>query len=223
MSKWTMIIKEITKDIFIAFLINGTMISIPAAIQQKATPDFDKFFGMIEMGVYEWIAIFLSSTALLLYFNREWVEKHLDELTGRARGEREHLEQLELIDRESKERLELDTRKRMEKLVREAEEERGKVQKRSELIKALKDDLFFEENIDTKVIKNRKYWRSKAIERLKKFGFIVPSDAEQQCFNFYECWEDFLSRAIAVIECESENEDGNLNLWEKIQDDLTFF
>ena len=123
MSNWTKSIKEIIRDVAIGFLINGTMISIPAAIQQKMTPDLNKFFGMIEMGVYEWIAIFLSSTALFLYFKRKQFGKYLDELTGRAKGKREHLEQLELIDRESKERLELDNRNRLEKQRKEAEEE----------------------------------------------------------------------------------------------------
>ena len=231
MTKWAKIIIEIIKDIAIAFLINGTMISIPAAIQQKMTPDFNKFFGMVEMGVYEWIAVFLSSTALFLYFKRKQFGKYLDELTGRAKEEREYRKQLELAnieseeklklaDIESKEKLELDTRKQRQEQVREAEEAQAKAQERTQLLTTLKDDLFFEENMDTKVIKNRKYWRVKAIERLKKFGFVVPSDEEQEYPNFDECWEDFLSKVIAVIECGSENEEGNFSLWEKFKYDL---
>ncbi len=234
MSNWAKTIKRGIRDFAMGLLINGTTISIPAAIQQKVTPGFNKFFGMIEIGFYECIAIFLSSTGLLLYFKRKQVGEYLDELTGKAKGERESREKLELAsiesekklklaDMESKERLELDTRKRMEKEVREAEEARAKAQERDQVLKALKDDLFFEENMDTKVIKNRKYWRVKAIERLKKFGFVIPSEEEQEYLNFDECWEDFLSRVIAVIECESENEEGNFSLWEKFKYNLVPF
>ena len=149
------------------------------------------------------------------------MEKYLDELTGKAKRELEHKERLEAIKKESEERLELDTRKRMERQVREAEEARAKAQERGQVLKALKDDLFYEENEYTMSIKNRKYWRNKAIERLKKFGFIVPNDDQQEYPNFDECWEDFLSKVIAVIECGSENEESNSSLWEKIQYDFS--
>ena len=35
MSNWAKTIKEVIRDIAIGFLINGTMISIPGAIQQR--------------------------------------------------------------------------------------------------------------------------------------------------------------------------------------------
>ncbi len=237
MSKWTKTIKEIIRDIAIGFLINGAMISIPAAIQQKVTPGFDKFFGMIEIGFYECIAVFLSSTGLLLYFKRKQVGKYLDELTGKAKGERESRERLELANIESKERLELDTRKRMEREVKEAEEARSKIeeenkkkQKLEEKEREEKDKLdellsLIRENsrlLASKIenkgvvtplsnILHHKKIRLKLNIRLRAFGFDMPSEEEMADENFDVWWCTFLSLLEVVIEEGDYKKE--LNLW----------
>ncbi len=167
--------------------------------------------------------IFSLSTAFLLVYNKKLIKKYLDQITGWAEQERKHKERMEDIAKKSEKRLELDMRNRKKQQIKETEEAQAKEQERNELLKALKDDLFYEENLDTKVIKNRKYWKVKAMERLKKFGFVVPDDEERELPGFDECWEDFLSTVIAVIECRNENEDDNFNLWEKFQNNLIPF
>lgn len=85
------------------------------------------------------VFLFSLSTAFLLVYNKELIKKYLDELTGKAKGERENRKQLELAnieseeklkleEIESKERLELDNRNRMEKQKKEAEEAQAKIE-----------------------------------------------------------------------------------------------
>ena len=214
MSKWAKIIIEIVKDIAIAFLINGTMISIPAAIQQKVTPDFDKFFGMIEMGVYEWIAIFLSSTALLLYFKRKWVKKyldefirHLDEFTGKAKAEREYRKWLELENRKEIERKEAEDKKEIERIEKATKE----IEKRNQYIELLKQDFNCHFPFNDQ---DKKYFIAKSIEILRELGFVVPSNREQSLPSFEDLWHDFLGKAIACVEIGTEKQ--NLRVWREI-------
>ena len=174
------------------------------------------------------VFIFSLSTAFLLVYNKERIKKYLDELTGKAKGEREYRKQselanvefeekLKLAEMESKERLELDTRKRQQEQVREAEEERAKAQERNRLLSVLKDDLFYEENKHNYTTKTNMYVRTKTIENLKKLGFLYPTDEEQGFSWFSPAWDEFLSVLIAKIECGTEKEDKNLCLWNVVK------
>ena len=72
--------------------------SFVAGIQQHFTEKMSKIFGLIEIGIYEYIIIFLSIIAFLFIYNKEWTEKHLDELTGKAKREREEKEEKTKLD-----------------------------------------------------------------------------------------------------------------------------
>lgn len=162
------------------------------------------------------IFIFSLSTAFLLVHNKKRVFQYLDQLTGRAKQEKEHLERMKAMDKESVERLELDDRNRKEKLVKEAQEIENEKYERSRLLSVLKDDLFYEENKHNYTTKTNMYVRTKTIENLKKLGFVYPTDEEQGLLWFSPAWEEFLSVLIAKIECGTEKEDGNLYSWYRI-------
>lgn len=51
------------------------------------------------------------------------------------------------------------------------------------------------------------------INKFEDFRFVVPTEAEIQHENFYECWYRFLSRVKSIIEARKEN--NYLNLWEE--------
>ena len=228
-----MSIKDYINIVLILFDIN----SFIGGIQQYATKEVSKIFGLIEIGVYESIIIFLSITALLFIYNKGWTEKHLDELTGRAKRKREHLERLEEIDRESKERLELDARNRIEKQKKEAKEEQAKIEeenkKRQELEEKERKEKEKLDELLSLIRENSKLLVSKIENkgkftplpnilhqektsirlniRLRGLGFTMPSEEEMADENFDVWWCIFLSLLeVAIEEGDYKKE---LNLW----------
>ena len=202
--------------------------SLVGGIQQYATKEVSKIFGLIEMGTYEWIAISLFATAFLLIYNKEWTGKYLDELTGKAREERE-----------LRERLELDNRNRMEKQKKEAEEAQAKIEeenkkkqeleekerkekeKLDELLSLIRESIKFlvlkVENRDAvsrlSTLTHYNQINLKIELRLIELGFLVPNEEEKAHKDFDAAWYAFLSTLEVVIQ------EGDyrmyLNFWEQ--------
>ena len=178
-------------------------------------------YSMIELGVYEWAAIFLCITSFLLIYNKGWTQRHLDrfmgyidEFTGKAKAEREYRKWLELENRKEAKTKRLENKEEKAKI----EEENKKREEQSLYIKLLKVDFNCDYHFDDQ---DRKYYIARSIEILKKLGFVVPSISEQSYPSFEDIWPDFLGRTIVSLEIETEKQ--NLKIWNEISHDLPPF
>ena len=174
-------------------------------------------YSMIELGVYEWAAIFLCITSFLLIYNKGWTQRHLDrfmgyidEFTGKAKAEREYRKWLELENRKEAKTKSLENKEEKAKI----EEENKKREKQSLYIKLLKVDFNCNYQFYTK---DKKYYIATSIEILKKLGFVVPSIREQSHSSFEDIWHDFLGKAIASVENGTERQ--NSKVWQEIYDE----
>ena len=194
MPRW----KDYANIVLILLEIN----SVIGGIQEQFAEGTDNFFGFIDIGIYEWVAICLCIMALLLFFNKgwkKWVEKYLDELTGKAKAEREHRKCLELADRRKQERRE-----------EKAREENRKRIAREEIIKVLRGGFIFAE-CDSNDLG---YCVIRSVETLGSLGFVIPSIKHKKGLTRNELLETFLTRATAAVEAGTEAD--NFNLWNEI-------
>ena len=186
-------------------------------IQQHFTKEVSEIFGLIEMGTYEWIAVSLFATAFLLIYNKKWTEKHLDELTGRAkRKEKEAKEEQAKREEESKKRRELE------------EEERKEKDKLDELLSLIRESIKFlvlkvEDRDAVSRLSTLTHYNQISLRtelRLIELGFLVPNKEEKAHKDFDGVWYGFLSTLEVVIE------EGDyriyLNSWEQARKLIKF-
>ena len=172
-------------------------------------------YSMIELGVYEWTAVFLCITSFLLIYNKRWTQKnidrfmgYIDEFTGKAKEERKYRKWLELENKKERERKESEDKKEQAKI----QEENKKIEKRNQYIELLKED--FDCDYSRIFLRYKKYYIARSIEILRELGFIVPSTEEQSDSRFEDFWKDFLPQALASVEIGTEK--SNLDLWKEI-------
>ena len=200
----------------------GTIYEYFSEENEKRIDESYGVYSMIELGVYEWAAIFLCITSFLLIYNKGWTQKnidrfmgYIDELTGKAKAEREYRKWLELENRKEIERKEAENKKEQAKI----QEENKKIEKRKQYLELLKKD--FDCDYSRIIFSYKKYYIARSIEILRELGFIVPSIEEQSDPRFEDFWKDFLPQALASVEIGTEKD--NLNLWREIyEEDVPF-
>ena len=177
----------------------------------------ESFYSMIELGTYEWAAIFLCITSFLLIYNKGWTQKnidrfmgYIDEFTGKAKAEREYRKWSKLEDIKEAKEIRLENKREEARI----EEENKKREERNRYIELLKEDFNFNASF---AHKNKKYYVARSIEILKELGFIVPSNEMQLYPIFRDLWYDFLGKAVASIEMGTEKQ--NLKVWQEIFDE----
>ena len=185
--------------------------SFIGGIQQHFTKEVSKIFGLIEIGIYESIIIFLSITAGLLIYNKEWTKKHLDELTGKAkRKEKEAKEEQAKIEEENKKRQELEEKERKEK--EKLDELLSLIRENSKLLTS-KIENKGEMTSFSSILHHEKI-NLKLKIRLIEFGFDMPSEEEMADENFDVGWCTFLS--LLEVAIEEGNYKKEQNLWKRL-------
>ena len=209
------------------------MDSFIAGIQQHSTEEVSEIFGLIEIGIYESIIIFLSITAFLFIYNKEWTKEHLDELTGKAKREREYRKFLELEDRKERERKEKEAKEEQAKIEEKnkkkqelEEKERKEKNKLDELLSLIRENSkLLASKIENKggmtsfsnILHHEKISLKLKI-RLRRLGFTMPSEKEMADENFDVGWCTFLSLLEVAIEEGDYKEE--LNLWKRLMPKL---
>ena len=201
-----MSIKDYINIVLILFDVN----SFIGGIQQYATKEVSKIFGLIEIGVYESTIIFLSITAFLFIYNKEWTGNHLDELTGKAkRKEKEAKEEQAKIEEENKKRQELEEKERKEK--EKLDELLSLIRENSKLLASKIENKGKDPSFSSILNYEKIYLKLKI--RFRGFGFTMPSEEEMADENFDVGWCTFLSLLeVAIEEGDYKKE---LNLWKQ--------